>query len=129
MLIKNNYNTVFIIFILSHLIVWTVVPSLSNINLPLDTIEALAWGSNLSWGYSKHPPLSALMVEIVFNFFGNQDWAYYLLSQVFVIIAFIYVWKFANLIFQNKLYSLCAIFLLEGIYFYNFTSPEFNVNV
>ena len=52
------------------------------------------------------------MVEIVFNFFGNQDWAYYLLSQIFVIIAFIYVWKFSNLIFKNKLYSLCSIFLL-----------------
>ena len=129
MLIKNNYTTLFYIFLLSHLIIWTIVPSISNVNLPLDTIEALAWGSNLSWGYSKHPPVSAFMVELIYNFFGNQDWAYYLLSQIFVIIAFIYVWKFSNLIFKNKLYSLCSILLLEGIYFYNFTSPEFNVNV
>ena len=129
MLIKNNYNTVFYIFLLSHLLMWTIAPSISNINLPLDTIEALAWGSNLSWGYSKHPPVSAFMVEVVYNFFGNQDWAYYLLSQIFVLIAFIYVWKFSNLIFKNKLYSLCSVLLLEGIYFYNFTSPEFNVNV
>ena len=129
MLIKNNYKTLFYIFLLSHLIIWTIIPSLSNVNLPLDTIEALAWGSNLSWGYSKHPPVSAFMVEVVYNFFGNQDWAYYLLSQIFLIIAFIYVWKLSNLIFKNKLYSLCSVFLLEGIYFYNFTTPEFNVNV
>ena len=129
MLIKNNYTTLFYIFLISHLIVWTLVPSISNLNLPLDTIEALAWGSNLSWGYSKHPPVSAFMVELMFNFFGNQDWAYYLLSQICVIIAFIYVWKFSNFIFKNKLYSLCSILLLEGIFFYNFTSPEFNVNV
>ena len=129
MLIKNNYTTVFNILLLSHLIVWTMVPTISNLNLPLDTIEALAWGSNLAWGYSKHPPLSAFMVEFVYNFFGNQDWAYYFLSQIFVLISFIYVWKFSNLIFKNKLYSLCSIFLLEGIYFYNFTTPEFNVNV
>ena len=129
MLIKNNYKTVFYIFLLSHLIVWTITPSISNLNLPLDTIEALAWGSNLSWGYSKHPPVSAFVVEVIFNFFGNQDWAYYLLSQIFIIIAFLYVWKFSNLIFKNQLYSLCAVLLLEGIYFYNFTSPEFNVNV
>ena len=129
MLIKNNYTTLFYLFLLSHLIIWTVVPAISNINLPLDTIEALAWGSNLSWGYTKHPPVSAFMVEFVFNFFGNQDWAFYLLSQIFLVIAFIYVWKFSNLIFKNKLYSLCSIFLLEGIYFYNFTTPEFNVNV
>ena len=55
-MMKNNYTTVFYIFILSHLITWTVVPSLTNINLPLDTIEALAWGSNLDWGFNKHPP-------------------------------------------------------------------------
>ena len=54
------------------------------------------------------------MVEFVYNFFGNQDWAYYLLSQIFVIIAFIYVWKFSNLIFKNKLYSLCSIFSIGG---------------
>ncbi len=129
MLNKYNYTTLFYIFLLSHLIIWTIAPSISNTNLPLDTIEALAWGSNLSWGYSKHPPVSAFMVEVVYNFFGNQDWAYYLLSQIFVLVAFIYVWKFANLIFKNKLYSLCSIFLLEGIYFYNFTTPEFNVNI
>ena len=63
MLIKNNYKTLFYIFLLSHLIIWTITPSLSNVNLPLDTIEALAWGSNLSWGYSKHPPVSAFMVQ------------------------------------------------------------------
>ena len=73
MLLKNNYNRLFYIFLISHLFIWTIVPSISNVNLPLDTIEALAWGSNLSWGYSKHPPLSALAVEIVYNFFGNKD--------------------------------------------------------
>ncbi len=129
MLIKNNHINLFYIFLLSHLIIWTVAPSISNLNLPLDTIEALAWGSNLSWGYSKHPPFSAFMVEVVHSFFGNQDWAYYLLSQIFILVAFIYVWKLSNVIFNNKIYSLISIFLLEGIIFYNYTSPEFNVNV
>ena len=63
MLIKNNYNRIFYIFLLSHLLIWTAIPAATNVNLPLDTIEALAWGSNLSWGYIKHPPASAFMVE------------------------------------------------------------------
>ena len=129
MSIKNNYTALFYVFLFSHLVVWTVSPTISNVNLPLDTIEALAWGSNLSWGYSKHPPLSAFIVETVFSFFGNKDWAYYFLSQIFVILGFIYVWKFSNLIFKNKIYSLCSVLLIEGIYFYNYTSPEFNVNI
>ena len=58
-----------------------MIPSISNINLPLDTIEALAWGNNLDWGYNKHPPLSAFAVEIFYQIFGNQDWAYYFLIE------------------------------------------------
>ena len=97
---------IFYIFLISHLLIWTIIPTVSNVNLPLDTIEALAWGSNLDWGFNKHPPLSAFAVEVFFSFLGSRDWAYYLLSQIFVIIAFIYVWKLSNEIFKNKIYSL-----------------------
>ena len=129
MIAKKNIFNVFVIFLFFHLVIWTLIPTLSNVNLPLDTIEALAWGSNLDWGFNKHPPLSAIAVEFVYFTFGPQDWAYYLLSQVFVIIAFIYVWKFSEEIFEDKIYSLLSLCILEGIYFYNFTTPEFNVNV
>ena len=108
------------------MIIWTFVPSISNNNLPLDTIEALAWGSNLDWGFNKHPPLSALVVEIFYQIFGNQDWAYYFLSQLFVVTTiFIFSFEFLN----DKKLALLSVILLEGIYFYNFTTPEFNVNV
>ena len=126
---KININILFYTFIVTHLILWTLVPSLTNNNLPLDTIEALAWGSNLDWGFNKHPPGSAFFLEIVYYIFGSQDWAYYLLSQIFVVTAFIIVFKFAEEIFKNIILSLISVLLLEGIYFYNFTTPEFNVNV
>ncbi len=129
MIRKKNISKIFYTFLTIHLFIWTLIPSISNINLPLDTIEALAWGSNLDWGFSKHPPFSAFAVEVFFSFFGSQDWAYYLLSQIFVVIAFIFVWKLSIEIFQNEIYSLLSVLILEGIYFYNFTSPEFNVNL
>jgi len=109
--------------------VWTLVPTITNNNLPLDTIEALAWGSNLDWGFNKHPPMSAFLVEIFYQIFGAQDWAYYLLSQICVIISFFVIFKFAEDFFENKVFCLLSVLLLEGIYFYNFTTPEFNVNV
>ena len=126
---KNNANKTLIIFLIAHLIIWTLVPSISNHNLPLDTIEALAWGNNLDWGYSKHPPLSAFAVAIFYEMFGNQDWAYYFLSQLFVVSAFFVIFKFSEDFFKNPSYSLISILLLEGIYFYNFTTPEFNANI
>jgi len=126
---KININNLFYIFITSHLIVWTLVPTLTNHNLPLDIIEALAWGSNLDWGFNKHPPASAFFVEVFYQIFGPQDWAYYFLSQIFVVISFFVVWKFSEEFFSDKIYSLLSVLLLEAIYFYNFTTPEFNVNV
>jgi len=127
--LNRNINNIFFIFVLSHLVIWTIVPSLTNKNLPLDTIEALAWGSNLDWGFNKHPPMSAFFPEVFFQIFGSQDWAYYLLSQIFIIIAFYYVFKLATEVLGNIKLSLISVLLLESIYFYNFTTPEFNVNV
>ena len=40
---KKELLNLFYIFLLVHLVLWTVVPTLVNQNLPLDTIEALAW--------------------------------------------------------------------------------------
>ncbi|MDA8569649.1 glycosyltransferase family 39 protein [Candidatus Pelagibacter sp.] len=129
MLNKINIKNIFYIFITMHLILWTLIPSITNNNLPLDTIEALAWGSNLDWGFNKHPPASAFFLEIFYQVFGSNDWAYYLLSQIFVVTTFFIVFNFAEKIFNNKILSLISVLLLEGIYFYNFTTPEFNVNV
>ena len=126
---KKNLRNLFYIFLTTHLIIWTAIPSLTNNNLPLDTIEALAWGSNLDWGFNKHPPMSAFVVEIFYQIFGTQDWAYYLLSQIFLIISFFVVFKFTEEFFENKIFCFLSVLLLEGIYFYNFTTPEFNVNI
>ena len=129
MISKKNISKIYFLFLFFHMALWTLIPSISNINLPLDTIEVLAWGSNLDWGFGKHPPFSALAVEIFYIIFGSNDWAYYFLSQIFVIISFIYVWKLSNEIFEDKIYSLLSLLVLSGILFFNFTTPEFNVNI
>ena len=130
MFIKKDYiNKFFGIFLFVHLLIWTLIPALTNSNLPLDTIESLAWASDLTWGYNKHPPLSAWFSGLIFKVFSNQDWAYYLLSQLFVVFSFIVVWKFSENFFKNKIYILISLLLLESIFFYNFTTPEFNVYV
>ena len=126
---KKKLLNIFYLFITIHIILWTAVPSFTNNNLPLDTIEALAWGSNLDWGFNKHPPMSVFIIEIFYKIFGAQDWAYYLLSQICVIISFFVVFKLSEEFLKNKIFCLISVLLLEGIYFYNFTTPEFNVNV
>jgi len=126
---KKQTKFFFYIFLIIHLVLWTLIPSLTNDNLPLDTIEALAWGSNLDWGFNKHPPMSAMIVEVFYSVFGSNDWAYYLLSQIFIIFSFFVIFQFSKEILNNEILALISVLLLEGIYFYNFTTPEFNVNV
>ena len=126
---NRNINNVFYIFIISHLIIWTVVPSVTNKNLPLDTIEHLAWASNLDWGFPKHPPMVAFFSEFFFKIFGPQDWAFYLMPQIFVVISFYFIFKLANEIFSNQVLSLLSVLILESIFFYNYITPEFNVNI
>lgn len=129
MIQPNKEKNFFYLLCLYHLIIWTVIPYISNKNLPLDVIEALAWGQNFDLGYTKHPPLSAWIPGILFKFFGNKDWIYYFLSQIFIIISFIFLWKLASFFFKNKIHILLSVVSVEGIAFNTFESPQFNVNI
>ena len=112
-IVKKDINKTLTIFLLSHFVIWVLIPTFSNNNLPLDTIEALAWGSNLDWGFNKHPPLSAFLVEIFYRIFGTLDWAYYLLSQICVILSFFVVFQIAEEFVENKVFCLLSVLLLE----------------
>jgi len=129
MIQPGKEKKIFYLLCLYHLIIWTAVPYFSNKNLPLDVIEALAWGQEFNLGYNKHPPLSAWIPGIFFKIFGNKDWIYYLLSQLFIVISFIFLWKLSSFFFKKKYQILLSILLIEGIAFYTFETPQFNVNI
>ena len=109
---KNEINNIFIIFLFAHVIIWTVIPSISNNNLPLDVIEAVAWSNGWPLGWDNHPRLSSWFPGLFFNIFGNQDWSFYFLSQIFVGISFVIVWIFSLDFFKDKIHSLISVLLL-----------------
>lgn len=118
-------------FLAAHVTAWTVLPALANPNLPLDVIEGLAWGREWQLGYTKHPPLSAWLMEsfaVLGKIGGGGDWPLYLLSQAAVGVAFWAMWRLAR-DFLDPMPALLSVLLLEGIYYFSFTSPEFNANV
>ena len=129
MIQPGKEKKIFYLLCLYHLIIWTIVPYYSNKNLPLDVIEALAWGQDFDLGYNKHPPLSAWIPGLLFKIFGNKDWIYYLLSQVFILISFIFLWKLSSFFLNKKSHILLSILAIEGIAFYTFDTPQFNVNI
>ncbi len=128
---KNNdqrYSLYFYAFIAAHVFVWTLLPTIFRYDLALDSVEAIAWGHSWQLGYIKHPPLSAWMVEGMMNIFPQQMWAIYFLAQICLALAFIATWELAK-DFLSRQQAFMSILLLECIYYYNFTSTEFNANI
>ncbi|MBN9565000.1 MAG: glycosyltransferase family 39 protein [Alphaproteobacteria bacterium] len=118
----------FLLLCIVHLLVWTLVPAIVQTNLHIDVVECLAWGKEWQWGYHKHPPLHAWVTEIFFMPFGKAIWPGFFLSQLCVILTFICVWRFGKPII-GKTRTIVAIGLLEGIIYFQYTTPEFNSNV
>jgi len=113
----------------AHALLWTLIPALTNANLPLDVIEALAWGREWRLGYDKHPPLSAWAAELAAIVGARSDIALYALSQVCVGIGALLMWRLARDILDDGRAALATLMLLAGVHYMHFTSPEFNVNV
>ena len=118
----------FWVFAIGHLILWTVVPVLTQKNSPLDNIEMLYWGHEWQWGYSKHPPLPAWSAETIAILLGDPVWATYLLSQICIVGCFWAAWKLGREVLRPW-QSLAAAIVLETSIYYNCTTPEFNNNI
>ena len=72
------------VILLLHLVLWTLIPDLLYSVLPLDSLEAVAWGSGFSLGNAKHPPLTGWIAGLTASATGHADWPFYLLSQLCV---------------------------------------------
>ncbi len=121
-----NSKKVLYYILFSHLLLWTSIPAIFNTNLPLDTIEGLVWGNELRLGYDKYPPVFPIFTELFYKIFGNQDWAYYFLSQLFVVSSFLVIFELSKYFLKNDNQRLISVLLLESIYFLNYTTPELN---
>ena len=124
----RNPAALFWAFVLCHGIVWTLMPMISRQNGPVDVIELFNWGRYPQWGYWKHPPLPAWVVGVLAPLGDKRLWGAYLASQIAICACFWAVWRFAR-DFLEPPHALLSVLLLEGVYYYNFRSIEFNHSV
>jgi 4-amino-4-deoxy-L-arabinose transferase-like glycosyltransferase len=125
--VERRPKAAFAAFMFVHGVIWTALPALLYVNLPLDLIEALLYGREWQLGYDKLPPLPWWMVEIAYRTFGI-DTAYYALAQIAVITAFVAVWQTARPL-VGATGALVAILILDGMHYFNFTAAKFNHDV
>jgi len=119
-------DTAFAVLLLTHFILWTMLPTLFANNLPLDVVEALAWGREWQMGHHKHPPLSAWLAESVR--IGDSHWPLFLLSQLMVAGAFLCAWLIARDVLSPAR-ALIAVSAMAVVHYHTFSSVEFNANV
>jgi 4-amino-4-deoxy-L-arabinose transferase-like glycosyltransferase len=107
-------------FIFLHVLLWTLVPALVRLNLPLDAMEGTTWGRQLEWGYDKNPFLNAWLTELAVMVGGKSGWMVYLFGQLSIALCFWAVWKLGKKILTPA-YAFLAVLLLE-------TNPGFNIS-
>lgn len=112
-----NVRKIFIIFLVLHTLVWSILPLLRQI-LPIDAAECVYWGSLMDLGTNKHSPLAGWLAYFVYHIF-KCDFSIYLLGQISIITGFIYLYKLGKLFF-NKTASMLAVMLMEACFVYTY---------
>jgi 4-amino-4-deoxy-L-arabinose transferase-like glycosyltransferase len=123
----NKSYIILATFFLLHLLCWVLGADLSHTQLRYDMAENYAWGQEMQLGYYKHPPLFAWVSYIWLSIFGTTHFAYFLLSQVNIIVAMVFIFLLSRkFVGENK--AVFAVLLLELIIFYNLKAIRFNAN-
>lgn len=112
-----------------HLILWTLAPALWQKNGALDVLEAIAWGGQWQFGYDRDPFLIAWISQIASWFSGHSLWSIYFVSQLCILTSFWAMWRLAREVQLSPIHAFMSVLFLEGIFYYHFTTPEFNDNV
>lgn len=115
---KGNLNKIFIIFLVLHVIIWSILPFIRDL-LPTDALESIYWGGLFDFGTHKHPPLVGWMAYGFYNLLGKTDFSIYLLGQLCVLAGFIYLYKLGKF-FLTETQAILAVMILEGCHVYSY---------
>lgn len=129
---QDKQDKLFFRYLLVFMALWalllTVVPSVLYTVLPLDTIETIMWSHPFSMGNAKHPPLAGWLAGLFTVASGHSDAAMYLLSQLMLLIGFVYIYRLGREFFGGEK-AVLSVALLATVLFYTFDSAKFNVNL
>jgi 4-amino-4-deoxy-L-arabinose transferase-like glycosyltransferase len=126
--VESSPGRAFGVFALLHAVLWTLLPALLCRNLPLDVIEAIAYGQEWQIGYWKHPPLPWWLVDLVRDLGGPRIWPLFLLGQLAVLVCFWAVWRLGRRLL-SPVEALVAVVLLDGCVVFTIPTMEFNHNI
>ncbi|XXK23043.1 glycosyltransferase family 39 protein [Arenicellales bacterium nBUS_48] len=118
-------HRIFWVFAITHVLLWTLVPSLSRHELDSDSMMHFAWGQEWMGSYHLHPPVLPWIVAGFLKVFGISNWTYNFLTQLNFLIAFYCVWRISRELLP-PLQAVAAVCLLEFIPYFSFFSMRLN---
>src|ERR1700730_854495 len=118
-----------VLALLVYVVLWTAygVIAKGSQDVHIDMSEQFMLARELALGYSKHPPLTMLIVRLWFGVFPTTDWAYYLLAVPNACVALWIEWRlYAQFLDGEK--RVLGLALLTLVPFFNFHALKFNPN-
>jgi len=118
-------HRLFVLFLVVHMVMWTLLPGLTRHELDSDSMMHFAWGQEWMLSYNLHPPFLPWVVAGFLKLAGISNWTYLFLSQINIAIAFTAIYLLARQ-FLRPAQALAAVCLLEFVPYYSFFSIRLN---
>ena len=112
----------------TQIVVWTIIPALTNLALPIDVIEGYLWGREWVLATYKHPALPSWVLEASRILTRQTGWPAYLVSQLFIAATLGLIYAFGRDLMDARRGAVAAL-LMTGVLFFTWASPEFNHNI
>ncbi|TYC53416.1 glycosyltransferase family 39 protein [Rhodobacterales bacterium] len=110
-------------------LLYALVPTLTFPGPPLDVVEGFAWGRELQLGYTKHPPMSAWLLEASYHLTGGHYFGGYWLSALSAAAGYVFIWRLARRLGLSDWQAFWAIVLTSVTFYFTLPMPEFNPNI
>ena len=118
-------NKLFFLFLTLHLAVWTLICLVRQV-MPTDALEGIYWGSLQDFGTPKHPPLFGWIAYLTYLPF-KSDLLIYFVSQFFIILGFLYIYRLAKF-FMDDNRAMLSVIVMEGCWTYSYITCYYGFN-
>jgi hypothetical protein len=119
----EKISRLLLIFCFAWCLLWSILPIISVDNEFIDILENIVWGRHFQFGYDKNPYVGAWLGHFSYLLTGKTFWINYVLSQVFVLICFICVWKLSRRLLPAA-GAFVSVLLLMPMTFYGMKAVE-----
>ena len=110
-----------------HLLLWTLLPTISHRAPPWDNIEQLVWTQSLEWGYYKHPPAPTWWMYFWTELLGRHVGVTFFAAQLSVVGMLYCVWRIALLV-TTPVRALVAVVLTSLVAYHGLRGIMANHN-